>query len=90
MNVYGELSGILSAGATLKGTLAKPTTITGSLTVPEYVYPPAYRGEYEITPGTETQILETKEFYLNENITINPIPSNYGLITWNGSTITVS
>lgn len=25
-----------------------------------------------------------------QNIVINPIPSNYGLITWNGSVITVS
>lgn len=90
MNVYGELTGVMTAGGTLKGTLTKPGTINGSLTVPQYVYPPAYGGTYEITPNNETQILETNEKYLNNNITINPIPNNYGLITWNGTTITVS
>ena len=90
MNVYGELTGVLTAGSTLKGTLTKPGMLTGSLTVPEYVYPPEYVGEYEITPGAETITLETNEKYLRNNITINPIPNNYGLITWNGTVITVS
>ena len=90
MNVYGELTGVLTGGGTLKGTLTQPGTINGSLTVPIYVYPPAYGGTYEITPTNETQILETDEKYLNNNITINPIPNNYGLITWNGTVITVS
>lgn len=90
MNVYGELKGVLTAGGTLKGTLTKTATITGSLTVPQYVLPPTYGGTYEVEPSTETQILNTKELYLAENITINPIPNNYGLITWNGTTITVS
>ena len=90
MNVYGKLTGVLTAGSTLKGTLTKPGTLSGLLTVPEYVLPPAYGGPFEITPSAETQIIETKEFYLNDNITINPIPNNYGLITWNGTVITVS
>lgn len=90
MNVYGELSGILTASGTLKGSLTKPGIISGSLTVPEYVLPPAYVGPFEITPNAETQTLNTKDFYLNENITINPVPNNYGLITWNGTVITVS
>ena len=37
-----------------------------------------------------TQTLETDSLYMQGNITINPIPSNYGLITWNGSILTVS
>lgn len=51
---------------------------------------PAYTGATTITPSGETQILNTADKSLYENITINPIPSNYGLITWNGSTLTVS
>lgn len=51
---------------------------------------PAYQGATSVTPSQETQTLETQGFRLLENITINPIPSNYGLITWNGSTLTVS
>ena len=51
---------------------------------------PAYEGATEVTPTQETQTLETQGFRLLENIIINPIPSNYGLITWNGSALTVS
>lgn len=51
---------------------------------------PAYEGDTIITPTNEPQILSTANKSVYENITINPIPSNYGLITWNGSTLTVS
>lgn len=51
---------------------------------------PAYTGPTTITPSDTEQILETENMTVLENITINPIPSNYGLITWNGSTLTVS
>ncbi len=54
------------------------------------IYPEPYLGETEVTPSAETQVLQTNGLMLQANITINPIPSNYGLITWNGSTITVS
>ena len=90
MHVYGELSGVLTPAGTLSGTLATPKNITGQLTVPQYVTPPAYTGPYEVTPSGAEQVLETDTFYMNSNIVINPVPSNYGLITWDGSTITVS
>lgn len=90
MHVYGEITGSLSPGATISGTLSSPVQITANLTVPEYVYPPIYSGPVEITPTSETQTVETESFYMQSNITINPIPSNYGLITWDGSTLLVS
>lgn len=49
-----------------------------------------YEGNYEVTPSSETQILSTEMLYMTSNVTINPIPNNYGLITWNGSILTVS
>lgn len=49
-----------------------------------------YDGPYEFTPSQETQTVSTAEKLLLENIVINPIPQNYGLITYNGSFITVS
>lgn len=49
-----------------------------------------YHGSYEVTPSSEAQVLDTDTLILDGNITINPIPSNYGLITWDGSKITVS
>ena len=51
---------------------------------------PTYTGETVVTPSTTEQVLNTAEKVVARNIVINPIPSNYGLITWNGSTLTVS
>lgn len=51
---------------------------------------PIYTGAVEVTPTQQQQILETADKLMLSNVTINPIPSNYGLITWNGSTLTVS
>ena len=49
-----------------------------------------YQGDYVITPQTEMVTLETEGLAMSQNIIINPIPSNYGLITWDGSVLTVS
>lgn len=51
---------------------------------------PAYEGSYSFTPTTDYQTIEIKDKRATADIVINPIPSNYGLITWNGSTLTVS
>ena len=49
-----------------------------------------YDGPYEFTPSAEEQAVQIVNLMASENIIINPIPSNYGLITWNGSVLTVS
>lgn len=49
-----------------------------------------YTGETTVTPSSVAQVLPTESKVVPENIVINPIPSNYGLITWNGATLTVS
>ena len=49
-----------------------------------------YEGPYTFTPTGEDQIIEIEGLIAKENITIEAIPSNYGLITWNGSILTVS
>ena len=90
MHVYGDLHGTLTSPGTISGCLSGGQTIAGSLTIPNAVLPPAYEGPYEVTPMQRTQTLATDSLYMRGNITINPIPSNYGLITWNGSTLTVS
>lgn len=90
MHVYGELTGKLSSLEELTGELSAPQEITGRLTVPQYVLPPSYGGPYEVTPSAETQILKTDALYMNGDVVINPVPSNYGLITYDGSGIRVS
>lgn len=62
----------------------------GSSVVVKEVQAIPYTGEYIVTPSSEAQTLLTADLLMAENVTINPIPSNYGLITWNGSFLTVS
>lgn len=56
----------------------------------EIVMSPKYRGSYEFVPSEERQIVQIEGKMAEENIVIEPIPSNYGLITWDGVTLTVS
>ena len=61
----------------------------GTPVVKEYVDVQTYTGEYEVTPSAETQTLNTDGLRLTRNVTVNPIPQNYGLITYNGAVLTV-
>lgn len=54
------------------------------------IYPQPYTGVMEVTPSAEEQVLLTKGLMMTDHVHVNPIPSNYGLITYNGSIITVS
>ncbi len=80
LQTEGSLEAKLSPKASIKATLSVPTE--------KEVTP--YTGEYEVTPSRETQVLNTEGLKTTANIVINPIPSNYGLVTWNGSVLTVS
>ena len=51
---------------------------------------PEYTGPTEITPTEETQTLSTEQKSGLSRIVVNPIPRNYGLITWDGRKLTVS
>ncbi len=84
------LSGTLSPVEAVIGELSPTGSLEGELTIPKIIEPETYRGTHEVTPSGEAQILMTAEKVVKENIVINPIPSNYGLITWNGSKLTVS
>lgn len=49
-----------------------------------------YEGQYTVTPSEQKQTLYTSSKTLAQNVIVNPIPSNYGKITWDGHTLTVS
>lgn len=53
-------------------------------------YFPEYEGEYVFTPSAQEQVIPTGRRVLLNNIVINPIPQNYGRITYDGAIITVS
>ena len=47
--------------------------------------------EKVVVPGAEEQIITADVGFGGlKSVTIAPIPNNYGLISWDGSTITVS
>lgn len=71
------LKGRILERVTIKGTLTDTAQINGGLNVPEVIYPPTYQGDYTVTPTEETQTLQTKELYLNDDITVNAIDSDY-------------
>ena len=85
-----QLIGTLSGGSTINGTLSGGSTIHGSMSVPITINTNPFEGAYEYTPSNEAQIIEINGLRATDNITINAIPNNYGLITWNGSILTVS
>lgn len=79
--------GVITHGQTVEVTSQRHEigVTTGILPITDI-----YGGAYEITPSAAPQTLETAHLMMRENVVINPIPSNYGLITWNGATLTVS
>ena len=85
------LDGYLNIDLMLDGDLATDLQLDGEVgvfqEVSNYDY---YTGEYVVTPSSEAQVLNTEQLMMSGNVTINPVPSNYGLITWNGATLTVS
>lgn len=87
--VHGNIAGSLSAPSSIVGNLSAPATIEGDLSIPSSGSV-IYTGAYEFTPTRETQVINIDHKEALRNITINPIPQNYGLITYNGSIITVS
>ena len=79
LSPIGSLSGSLSGIGGMSGVLSSAT-----------VRVPVYAGPYEFTPTQSTQTIEIADKRALEDIIIAPIPSNYGLITWDGVVITVS
>lgn len=51
---------------------------------------PTYEGAAEFTPSETAQVIPTAGHVVLSDFTIDPIPSNYGRVTWDGSTLTVS
>lgn len=48
-----------------------------------------YSGPYTIVPRDSSQTINTEDLLMRENIVVEKIPSNYGKITWDGSTMTI-
>lgn len=64
-------------------------SVRGSI-VKEYIPVEPYDGEYEVTPSPQTVVLATEGKKMEHDVIVNPIPSDWGHIVWNGSVLTVS
>lgn len=84
-----------------KATFASPPAFTATFsggenlkadfgTVIEIPVTDYYEGDYSIAPTTQEQIVPIMGLTARQNITVGAIPSNYGLVTWNGAVLTVS
>lgn len=73
-------------------TISAPAVSTsiGNPVARDHVDRDPYTGPYVVTPSTTEQVLSTNGLRMTDNVTINAIPNNYGLITWDGNTLTVS
>lgn len=85
-----RLSGSLTPIAGLSGRLSGTSSLSGAIGIPERVTPAQYTGPTTVTPTQSEQVLHTQDLYVIDDIVIEPIPNNYGLITWNGAVLTVS
>lgn len=83
LNAEATLNRGISASASVVKTISATVSMPKPSTNP-------YTGEYEFTPTDEEQTIPIYGKTATRDIVINPIPSTYGKITWNGSTLTVS
>lgn len=90
--MFAELDALafeLSSSIQLVFNLADKQSIEFKLETPSTIGVTTYEGSYEVTPSAETQTLSTRHRYMLDDIIINPIPSDYGHIVYDGSKILV-
>lgn len=90
--IHDVLEGdVIFTNHTINGAIGNTNhTIEGDVQGEAMRSVPDYTGTYEVTPSSSTQTLSVSDKRMTQDVVINPIPSNYGLITWNGSYLTVS
>ena len=86
----GELKQI-SQGSIHIASVSGSTIRPASIQIASVGFPAeTYDGEYTITPSNEAQTIAINGRIALHNITIQPIPSNYGLVAWNGTTLSIT
>ena len=85
-----QISGTIQGISQIGGSISLTDGISAELLLPDVVPLERYTGEYEFTPSDEVQVVSVRGMNMTEDIVINPVPSNYGRITWDGATLTVS
>lgn len=94
-----EITGALTAPQTIEAGLSAPQDMSGDLSPAQnmegelHIAPTPgieyYEGEYEFTPAETIQTVPIIGKTATRNITVNPIPLNYGRLSWDGGRLTV-
>lgn len=85
-----HLTGTLTSIGGLSGTISAEGGISGTVSIPERIPVDAYEGSYTITPSAEVQTIPVAQLLMRQDFTVEAIPDNYGLVTWNGAFLTIS
>ena len=89
MNDTVVLGGEVELIKRIDGTASLSTIINGQAI--SYLGGGGRLQEKELTPSADEQIITPDDGFTGISaITVHAIPNNYGLITWNGSFLTVS
>lgn len=83
----GELSLRITEGAELSLLIPSAAEVGIVTAFREY---PEYEGPLEFVPTEEAQTIPAAAHAFMHDIIIDPIPSNYGRIDWDGAALTVS
>lgn len=84
------IGGTISLENTVSGSIDLDICASGQFGMYIAIPPDTYTGLVSVTPSNETQTLPTAGLFLSEDITVDPIPQNYGLIEWNGTVLKIS
>ena len=84
------ISGSLHSTGQITGTLTGVANVSGNITIPRDISTQPFTGAYEYTPTQATQTIQIEGLRALHDIVINPIPSNYGLVEWNGIALSIS
>lgn len=85
-----SVTAAVSVGAAVGASISPPVAVDVDIGTETYRDREPYIGEYEATPTQSAQVFATAGKSMQRDFTVHPIPHNYGLITYDGSVITVS
>lgn len=89
MNDRVVIGGETNLSYKIDGQVSLTTQIDGNAGSYMPIYPASYTGATEVTPSEETQTLLTHGLTVVQDIVVNPIPTNYGRISYSGGILTV-
>ena len=81
----GSLTGTIKTVGSLVGTIKSEGSLSGKTYLPEFF--DTYRGNYTIVPAPDKQVMETKDKFMSDDVTIKAIPFYNVSNTSGGSTV---